>query len=107
MRAAFRYDREDISRARANETLAAKHGLRAEIENPLTGKPISIRDFLKWTLNEVKPLAEALNLWNDLDPLVEMSEGGRNTAEKLRARLQMELGENDEVPLSVLKELLL
>jgi succinyl-diaminopimelate desuccinylase len=101
----FRYDREDISRARANENLAAKHGLRAEIENPLTGKPISMRAFLKWTLNEVKPLAEALNLWNDLNPLVEMSEGGRNTSEKLRARLQMELGENDEVPLSVLKEL--
>jgi succinyl-diaminopimelate desuccinylase len=100
----FRYDREDISRARADENLAAKHGLRAEIENPLTGKPISLRAFLKWTLNEVKPLAEALNLWNDLNPLIEMSEGGRNTAEKLRARLQMELGENDEVPLSVLRE---
>jgi succinyl-diaminopimelate desuccinylase len=101
----FRYDREDITRARQNETLAARHGLRAEIENPLTGKPISSRHFLKWTLNEVKPLAEALNLWNDLNPLVEMSAGGRNMAEKLRARLQMELGENDEVPLSVLKEL--
>jgi succinyl-diaminopimelate desuccinylase len=101
----FRYDREDIGRARANENLAAKHGLRAEIENPLTGKPISMRAFLKWTLNEIKPLAEALNLWNDLNPLVEMSEGGRNTSERLRARLQMELGENDEVPLSVLKEL--
>jgi succinyl-diaminopimelate desuccinylase len=101
----FRYDREDITRARANETLAAKHGLRAEIENPLTGKPISVRAFLKWTLNELKPLAEAMNLWNDLNPLVEMSEGGRNTAEKIRARLHMELGENDEVPLSVLKEL--
>ena len=102
----FRYDREDITRARANEMLAAKHGLRAEIENPLTGKPISIRAFLKWTLNEVKPLAEALNLWNDLSPLVEMADGGRNTSEKLRARLHMELGENDEVPLSILKELL-
>jgi succinyl-diaminopimelate desuccinylase len=101
----FRYDREDISRARSNETLAAKHGLRAEIENPLTGKPVSIRAFLKWTLNEVRPLAEALNIWNDLMPLVEMSEGGRNTAEKIRARLHMELGENDEVPLSVLREL--
>jgi succinyl-diaminopimelate desuccinylase len=101
----FRYDREDITRARANEILSAKHGLHAEIENPLTGKPISVRAFLQWTLNEVKPLAEALNLWNDLSPLLEMSEGGRNTAEKLRARLHMELGENDEVPLSVLKEL--
>ncbi len=101
----FRYDREDISRARANEALAAKHGLRAEIENPLTGKPVSIRAFLKWTLGEVKPLAEALGLWDDLHPLVEMSEGGRNTADKIRARLQMELGENDEVPLGLLKEL--
>jgi acetylornithine deacetylase len=101
----FRYDREDITRARSNEQLAAKYGLHAEIENPLTGKPINVRAFLKWTLNELKPLAEALSLWNDLNPLVEMSDGGRNTAEKLRARLQMELGENDEVPLSVLKEL--
>ena len=101
----FRYDREDITRARAGENLAAKYGLRAEIENPLTGKPISVRAFLKWTLNEVRPLAEALNMWNDLNPLVEMSEGGRNTAEKIRARLNMELGANDEVPLSVLKEL--
>ena len=101
----FRYDREDITRARSNETLAAKYGLRAEIENPLTGKPVSTRAFLKWTLNAVKPLAEALNMWNDLNPLVEMSEGGRNTAERIRARLDMELGANDEVPLSVLKQL--
>src|SRR6185295_8089043 len=57
----FRYDREDISRARSNENLAAKDGLRAEIENPLTGKPISLRAFLKWTLEEVKPLAQALH----------------------------------------------
>ena len=101
----FRYDREDITRARTGENLAARYGLRAEIENPLTGKPISVRAFLKWTLNQIKPLAEALNLWNDLNPLVDMSEGGRNTAERIRARLQMELGENDEVPISVLKEL--
>ncbi|MDP1547246.1 MAG: M20/M25/M40 family metallo-hydrolase [Anaerolineales bacterium] len=101
----FRYDREDITRARANENLAAKYGLRAEIENPLTGKPTSVRAFLKWTLNEVKPLAEALGMWDDLHPLVEMSEGGRNTAEKIRARLQMELGANDEVPLELLKEI--
>jgi succinyl-diaminopimelate desuccinylase len=101
----FRYDREDINRARVNENLAAKHGMRAEIENPLTGKPIGMRDFLKWTLKEVKSLAEALNLWIDLTPLVEISEGARNTSEKIRARLQMELGENDEVSMKVLKEL--
>src|SRR5215208_1625204 len=101
----FRYDREDIGRARLNENLAAKFSMRAEIENPLTGKPMAMRDFLKWTLKEVRPLAEALNLWNDLTPLVEISEGARNTAEKIRARLQMELGENDEVPMKVLREL--
>jgi len=101
----FRYDREDIARARTNENLAAKHGLRAEIENPLTGKPINMRAFLKWTLNELKPLAQSLNMWDDLRPLVEMSEGGRNTAEKIRARLKMEIGEANEVPMTLLKEL--
>jgi len=101
----FRYDREDISRARVNENLAAKFSLRAEIENPFTAKPITMRDFLKWTLNEVKALAEALNLWKDLTPLIEMSDGGHNTAEKFRARLQGELGDNNEVSLDVLKEL--
>ncbi|MBX3038654.1 MAG: M20/M25/M40 family metallo-hydrolase [Anaerolineales bacterium] len=100
---AFRYDSEDIQRARKNENLAAKKSLGAEIENPFTGKPIAMRDFLKWTLNEVKPLAQALNLWEDLTPLVEMSAGGKNTAEKFRARLQNELLEGNEVPLDVLK----
>jgi succinyl-diaminopimelate desuccinylase len=102
---AFRYDSEDIQRARKNENLAAKKSLGAEIENPFTGKPIAMRDFLKWTLNEVKPLAQALNLWEDLTPLVEMSKGGKNTAEKFRARLQNELLEGNEVPLDVLKAL--
>ncbi|MDP2778423.1 MAG: hypothetical protein Q8O48_12355, partial [Anaerolineales bacterium] len=104
----FRYDREDISRARVNENLAAKFSMRAEIENPLTGKPIPMRDFLKWTLNEVRPLAEALNVWDDLNPLVEISEGGRNTAEKMRARLHAsrDLDNNNEVPFEVLKDLL-
>ncbi|MBI5950521.1 MAG: M20/M25/M40 family metallo-hydrolase [Chloroflexi bacterium] len=102
---AFRYDREDITRARANENLAAQHGMRAEIANPFTGKPIAMREFLKSTLNELKPLAEALNLWADLTPLVEMADGARNTAEKMRARLQTEVDENSEVPLEVLKEL--
>lgn len=102
---AFRYDSEDIQRARKNENLAAKLSLRAEIENPFTAKPIAMRDFLKWTLNEVKPLAQALNLWEDLTPLIEMSEGGKNTAEKFRARLHAsrELLEGNEVPLDVLK----
>jgi len=102
---AFRYDREDITRARANENLAAQHGMRAEIANPFTGKPIGMREFLKWTLNELKPLAKALNMWQDLTPLVEMADGARNTAEKMRARLQSDVNENGEVSLELLKEL--
>ncbi len=101
----FRYDREDIARARVNENLAAKFSMRAEIENPLTGKPIGMRDFLKWTLGEVRPLAEALNMWDDLRPLVEISEGARNTAEKMRARLQSQISNGNEVPFEVLKEI--
>jgi succinyl-diaminopimelate desuccinylase len=102
---AFRYDREDITRARANENLAAQHGLRAEISNPFTGKPIAMREFLKWTLKELKPLAKALNMWEELTPLVEMADGARNTAEKMRARLQPEANEHGEIPPEVLKEL--
>lgn len=99
---AFRYDTEDIARARRNEDLAARDGLRAEIENPLTGKPVKMRDFLHWTLLELRPLAEALGFWDDLQPLVEMAAGGPNTAEKLRLRLQGEIG-SDEVPMEILR----
>jgi succinyl-diaminopimelate desuccinylase len=101
----FRYDREDIARARANEQIAARDGLRAAIENPLTGKPVAMRAFLKWTLDELRPLAEALGLWADLDPLVKMADGAPNTAEKIRARIQSELGSGTEVPLTLLHEL--
>ena len=69
---AFRYDHEDIARARRNEAQAAQRGLRAEIENPFTGKVIGLRDFLKWTLDQLRPLAEGLELWTLLTPLVEM-----------------------------------
>jgi succinyl-diaminopimelate desuccinylase len=101
----FRYDREDISRARRNEELAARYGLRAEIENPLTGKPVDMRAFLDWTLHAVYPLAEALDCVEALEPLVEMARGGLNTAEHLRNRLYKELGDESTVPVPVLIEL--
>jgi acetylornithine deacetylase/succinyl-diaminopimelate desuccinylase-like protein len=101
----FRYDREDIIRARRNEDNAARDGLRAEIENPLTGKPIPMRDFVRWTLNAVEPLAKALGYWDDLTPLVEMAGGGYSTAEQLRVRLRKELRDQDIVPLEVLQGL--
>jgi succinyl-diaminopimelate desuccinylase len=102
---AFRYDHEDISRARRNEELTARNGLRSEIENPFTGKPIPMRQFLEWTLQEVRPLGEALGLWSDLAPLCEMARGAPNTAERIRRRLLAELGDSNEVPIELLREL--
>ncbi|MDD2694499.1 MAG: hypothetical protein PHD58_01070, partial [Anaerolineales bacterium] len=101
----FRYDQEDIERSRRNEEAAARDGLRAEIDNPLTAKPVSMREFLRWTLAEVTPLAQALGLEQALLPLAEMAGGGANTAERLRLRLRQELGERSEVPLELLRQL--
>ena len=102
---AFRYDVEDIARARRNESAAAAHGLRAQIENPFSGKLIGMRDFLRWTLDQVRPLAQALGRWDLLEPLREMALGAPNTAGKLRARIQEELGDSVIVPPELLKEL--
>ncbi|MCF6277946.1 MAG: M20/M25/M40 family metallo-hydrolase, partial [Anaerolineales bacterium] len=102
---AFRYDREDLDRARQNETLAAQRGLEAEIANPLTGKPVGMRDFLHWTLGEIRPLAEALGQWTDLHPLIEMAAGAPNTAQRLRKKVRAEIGKHDEVPPDLFKEI--
>lgn len=102
---AFRYDHEDVARARRNEAEAAHHGLKAEIENPFTGKPVGVRDFLRWTLEQLRPLAEALELWPRLAPLTEMVAGAPNTAEQLRTRIENEIGEREIVPVEVLKQL--
>jgi len=102
---AFRYDREDINRARRNEERASRQGLRAEIEDPLSGKPCQMREFLRHTLDEVGPLAEALGMWEDLEPLKAIAGGEPNTAERLRDRLRNELRGNDEVPLELMQEL--
>jgi acetylornithine deacetylase/succinyl-diaminopimelate desuccinylase-like protein len=104
---AFRYDHEDLSRARRNEERAAQYGLSAEIENPFNAKTIAIRQFLDWTLNEVRPLAEATGLWEDLSPLVEMARGAPNAAEQLRLKLSRELRNTEIVPQEILVELAL
>jgi succinyl-diaminopimelate desuccinylase len=105
---AFRYDHEDLARARRNESEAAHFGLRSEIENPFTGKPVAMRDFLRWTLEQVRPLAEALGLWASLGPLLEMASGAPNTAERIRERVKQEIGDKRvEIPVEVLKALAL
>lgn len=102
---AFRFDAEDVTRARKNEDAAARDGLQAEIANPLTGKPVAMRDFLNWTLSEIRPLAEALEQWEPMTPLVEMAAGAPNTAEKIRTRLRAELGDSKIVPVDLLRTL--
>lgn len=109
---AFRYDSEDITRARQNEELAARFGLRAEISHPLTGKPIAMRDFLAWVLSELEPLAAGLNMADELIPLKLMATGGPNTSEVIRSKILERLGlardewtEEIEVPHSLLQEM--
>lgn len=102
---AFRYDAEDIQRARRNERSAAQFGLRAEVENPFTAKPVALRQFLNWTLEQVRLLAQELDFWEDLQPLVAMAQGAPNTSEQMRTRLQSALGADGEVPIDALKQL--
>ncbi len=93
---AFRYDAEDIARARRNEDAAARDGLRSAIEHPLTGKPMTMRAFLSWTLQELRPLAEALGMAGELAPLEAMAGGAPNTAERLREAVCEKLGVSPE-----------
>ena len=102
---AFRYDGEDLSRARRNERSAAGKGLSAEIEDPFTGKPILMREFLRRTLAELGPLAEALDRKELLEPLREMAGGAPNTATRVREELLKELGQETCVPLDLLRHL--
>jgi succinyl-diaminopimelate desuccinylase len=101
----FRYDTEDIKRARRNEDIAAREGLRGVIEDPLTAKPIALRAFLDWTLLQLRPLAEALDLWADLQPLRDLVAGAPSTAERIRQTLKAKLGSSDIVPPELLVEL--
>lgn len=99
----FRYDAEDIARARCGEEEAARYGLEAEIENPLSGKKVLMREFLAWTLNEIQPLADALEMGSFLVPLHEMASGGLNSAGRLRLWLQEQsVRPGQEVPLELL-----
>jgi len=102
---AFRYDEEDLARARRNEHAAAKQGLGAKIEDPFTGKPITIRDFLRRTLDEIAPLAEALERKETLRPLEEMAAGAPNTAGRIREEMRRRLGRETRVSVDLLREL--
>ncbi len=102
----FRYDAEDIARARKNEDMAARYGMQAEIENPFTAKPVKITEFLAWTLEEVRPLAEAMDFVNDLAPLAAMAAGEPNASGKIRNWLAKQgIKPGDTIPLEVLTQI--
>jgi succinyl-diaminopimelate desuccinylase len=98
-------DPAGMRRYRRNEAAAARGGLRAEIENPMDGRRIGMRTYMKWALEAVGPLAEALGAARDLAPLQAMAEGGPNTAELLRGEVRRALGRRTDVPLEVLCDL--
>ena len=85
--------------------MAAEKGLSAEIEEPFTGKPISMREFLRRTLAELDPLVEALERGELLEPLREMALGRLNTAGRMREELRRRLGQETRVPQDLLREL--
>jgi acetylornithine deacetylase/succinyl-diaminopimelate desuccinylase-like protein len=90
-------DDEGLRRHRRNEVAAARAGLRARVEDPFDGRPIGMRAFLRWTLQAVTPLAEALGVVADLAPLHAMADGAPNTAERLRDEVRAALGRRGDV----------
>jgi succinyl-diaminopimelate desuccinylase len=90
--ASYAYNAEDIARARRNEEAAARRGLDAELDGPHRGGSITAREYLGELLSEVTPLAEALDVSEELEPLREMAGGGSNPAGKTREWVLERLG---------------
>jgi len=103
--ASFQYLAGDLERARRNEAASAAFGLRADVEHPFTGHGLTLRELLRWTLDELRPLATALG-WRDyLEPLDAQAGGGPNTSERLRTRLKPQCDSSGCVPVEALREL--
>lgn len=94
--AAYSYDGADIARARRNEEAAARRGLEAALEHPHTHRPVSARQYLGELLEQIEPLAVALDLSPQLEPLREMAGGGSNPAGEMRRWALAELGRRPE-----------
>ncbi len=82
--ASYTYDAQDILRARRNENAAASRGLDAELEHPIRGGSVTVREYLGHLLAEVQPLAERLGVDDQLEPLNAMAAGALNPAGRLR-----------------------
>ncbi len=89
----YGYDTADLGRARRNEEAAARRGLDAELQHPLTGHPVTVRRYLAELLAEVEPLAEGLGVAPQLEPLREMVGGGSNPSAETRSWVHKQLGD--------------
>ncbi len=90
--AGYRYDAGDVTRARANEELAALRGLDAEIDHPFGAGAVTVREWLGAELEALAPLAEGLGWHAHLVPLREMAGGGPNPARAMRSLLERACG---------------
>ena len=88
----YRYTVDDIRRARRSEDSAARHGLDAVVDEPFTGRQVGIREWLGVVLDELRPLAAALEVWPALEPLRAMSRGAPNPAGDMRRWLEARVG---------------
>ena len=78
--------------ADANDRAAAQWSLEATLQHWRTGRPVSARDWIAAELQEMAPLAAALDLAEVLEPLqsllLPLARGGGNTAMRWIARHQ-------------------
>jgi succinyl-diaminopimelate desuccinylase len=110
--AGFGYDATDVARARRNEEIAARDGLDGVIEDPWSGGQVRVRDLLGAMLEELQPLAEAMDVSRWLEPLREMAAGGPTPAERVRRWMGERLGKGArrtpggaiEVPRDLMRE---
>lgn len=85
--AGYRYDADDVARARDNEDRAARRGLDAEVDGPFGAGAVTVREWLGAELELLAPLAEGLGWSAYLEPLREMAGGGPNPAGAMRSLL--------------------
>ena len=102
----YRYTEDDIRLARRNEELAARHGLDAVVTEPLGHGEVRIREWLAAVLDDLRPLAEALDTSRELEPLRAMARGEPNPAGRMRQWFATETGRSlttadDRVPVPV------
>jgi succinyl-diaminopimelate desuccinylase len=92
--ASYAYDAEDILRARRNEKAAARRGLEAELAHPMRNGAVTGRQYLEELLAEISPLADALGVSQELEPLRAMAGGDANPAGAARRWIRDRLGAN-------------